>query len=279
MEEKKLTDEEVVKAIVKSIEYSKAITYFDEWGNCKSVMMTDVIDLIHRLQAENETLKSKKFANWKLKFFKVQEELETLKKDYIFLELDRNELRIELDKELTEHEEFTKQTKAEVERLMEEVEKWTKANDSKMVKIVKLEDQVDELTEELEQSKNMYDDIRKCNEILLKEDAELQKQVKDSNKTLDLWQDDIHYLQCDKAELQKQVDELKDIIVKLELGYYPISQIRENMEEEKQQAVKDTAKEILIPLIDCEKQIDPLQTGIRWSVLKGFCKKFGVEVE
>lgn len=46
-----------------------------------------------------------------------------------------------------------------------------------------------------------------------------------------------------------------------------------------QQVVKDTAKEILVPLIGCEKQIDPLKTGIRWSVLKGFCKKFGVEVE
>lgn len=42
---------------------------------------------------------------------------------------------------------------------------------------------------------------------------------------------------------------------------------------------KDTAKEILLPLIGCEKQIDPLKTGIRWSVLKGFCKKFDIEVE
>ena len=42
---------------------------------------------------------------------------------------------------------------------------------------------------------------------------------------------------------------------------------------------KNTAKEILLPLIGCEKQIDPLKTGIRWSVLKGFCKRFDVEVE
>ena len=50
-DEKKLTDEEIVKAILQSIEYSKTITYFDEWGNCKSIMMTDVIDLINRLKA------------------------------------------------------------------------------------------------------------------------------------------------------------------------------------------------------------------------------------
>ena len=56
MEEKKLTDEEIAKAILQSIEYSKTITYFDEWGNCKAIMMTDILDLIHRLQSENERL-------------------------------------------------------------------------------------------------------------------------------------------------------------------------------------------------------------------------------
>lgn len=38
-----------------------------------------------------------------------------------------------------------------------------------------------------------------------------------------------------------------------------------------------TAKEILIPLMEMEKQIDPLKTGIRWSALKGFCKKYGIK--
>ena len=56
MEENKLTDEEIAKAILQSIEYSKTITYFDEWGNCKAIMMTDILDLIHRLQSENERL-------------------------------------------------------------------------------------------------------------------------------------------------------------------------------------------------------------------------------
>ena len=44
-----------------------------------------------------------------------------------------------------------------------------------------------------------------------------------------------------------------------------------------EQAVEDTAREILIPLMEMEKQIDPLKTGIRWAVLKGFCKKYGIK--
>lgn len=58
MEEKKITDEEIAKAILQSIEYSKTITYFDEWGNCKAIMMADVIDLIHRLHSENTEQKA-----------------------------------------------------------------------------------------------------------------------------------------------------------------------------------------------------------------------------
>ena len=59
-EEKNLTDEEIAKAILQSIEYSKTITYFDEWGNCKAIMVTDILDLIYRLQDENERLKDEK---------------------------------------------------------------------------------------------------------------------------------------------------------------------------------------------------------------------------
>ena len=56
MAEKKLTDEEIAKAILQSIEYSKTLTYFDEWGNCKAVFVTDILNLIHRLQSENAEL-------------------------------------------------------------------------------------------------------------------------------------------------------------------------------------------------------------------------------
>lgn len=43
----------------------------------------------------------------------------------------------------------------------------------------------------------------------------------------------------------------------------------------KQQTIKD----LLIPLMEAEKQLDPLKTGIRWAILKGWCKKYNIEVE
>ena len=126
MEEKKLTDEEIAKALLQSIEYSKTITYFDVWGNCKSIMMTDVIDFISRLQAENETLKSPKFASWKLKFFNLKEEF---------------------DKELAEHEKFVEKANAEIERLTEENRKLDNEWNNTTKYCAELQKQVDELKE------------------------------------------------------------------------------------------------------------------------------------
>jgi len=96
-EEKKLTDEELAKALLQSIEYSKTITYFDIWGNCKSIFITDIIDLIQRLQAENEELKSPKFASWKIKFYNAKEEIERLTEELDLANetIDRNNKRYE----------------------------------------------------------------------------------------------------------------------------------------------------------------------------------------
>ena len=110
MEEKKLTDEvvvaknaitdeEIAKAILQQIEYNAGIPYIDEWLKVKTIKFTDILNFIHRLQAENKELKSPKFASWKLKFFNLKEEF---------------------DKELAEHEAFAKKAKAEIERLTEE---------------------------------------------------------------------------------------------------------------------------------------------------------------
>lgn len=66
MEEKKLTDEEIIKDIERST-------------GMPSYWKKIVLDLIHRLQAENEELKSPKFASWKIKFFNAQEEIKRLK--------------------------------------------------------------------------------------------------------------------------------------------------------------------------------------------------------
>lgn len=68
------------------------------------------------LRTENEELKSTKFASWKLKFFRLKEEF---------------------DKELSEHEEFTKKAKAEIERLKIDIKNeknWGKIQTKQAVK-------------------------------------------------------------------------------------------------------------------------------------------------
>lgn len=122
MEEKKLTDEEIVKALEhcyhnRSCEYCY---HNDENGSgeivCRSRLMEKALDLIHRLQDENKQLKSNKFASWKLKFFNLKEEF---------------------DKELSEHEEFTKKAKAEIERLKIDIKNeknWGKIQTKQAVK-------------------------------------------------------------------------------------------------------------------------------------------------
>ena len=92
MEEKKLTDEEVVKALDicttadDDTDCSDGCPMYDE-NYCTAKLMRYACDLIHRLQAENETLKSKKFGMWKVKFFNLKEKF---------------------DQELAEHNEFVK---------------------------------------------------------------------------------------------------------------------------------------------------------------------------
>ena len=140
--------------------------------------------------------------------------------------------------------------------------------------------------------------------------AEIERLTEQSGKHIidcDYWKnrnnvlaDSYKKLEKQNTELQKQVDDLKEKIMNLKFAmidrvarksYDSLLTMPEDVEEvfgdayESEfnkflgQAVKDTAREILLSLIGCEKQIDPLETGIRWSVLKGFCKKFGVEAE
>ena len=46
------------------------------------------------------------------------------------------------------------------------------------------------------------------------------------------------------AKLQKKVDKLKLIVKNMEQGYYPLTQLRESMEEEKSVAVKEFAEKL-----------------------------------
>lgn len=114
MEEKKLTDEEIVKALDKTKQDLANISPEDDDYDKLLTVKTIVDychDLIHRLQGENATLES------------------------------------ELKKELDEHEEFTKKAKAEIERLKEKFS-ISHYKDSWKNKFFKAQEELERLTEE-----------------------------------------------------------------------------------------------------------------------------------
>ena len=241
MEEKKLTDEEIVKAL-KNCKKDNCIDcpYLIDEHNCNAnTLLSNILDLIHRLQSENETLKSKKFANWKLKFFKAQEELEKLKKDCVFLEMDRNQLRFELNKELSEHEEFTKKANATIELLTTVL-----GSSKRKTKILDLQREIELLTEEHN------------------EEYELRKEYMFACEKKDL---ELKQLKFENVKLQKQVDELERKVESYQHSFEYI----QGYEDGKQQAVKDTAKEIYQEL--CEHGTTYVKKWIK--------ERYGVEVE
>lgn len=82
-EEKKLTDEDIVKALEFCLNrelYCDECPLHDKHYPClcANKLKEESLDLIHRLQDEKEELKQTKFGNWKVKFFKAQEEIERL---------------------------------------------------------------------------------------------------------------------------------------------------------------------------------------------------------
>jgi hypothetical protein len=116
MEEKKLTDEEIVKDIERSTgmpSYWKAI----------------VLDLIHRLQAENAEYKqklddgelvSKDWHDEQVGHLQAENDrLNDMKftQEHCDLYKENEWLKAELKRELAEHEEFTQKAKAEIESL------------------------------------------------------------------------------------------------------------------------------------------------------------------
>lgn len=253
MEEKKLTDEEIIKALeICAIEVDihdkddcKECPYFIKKIDCvtKKRSEKDTLDLIKRQKVEIETLLCKNA--------ELEVRCEGILKDYYAQSQTCDEQR---DK---------------IERLTEERDRAKRDNTSLLYNVSRVE----------------------------KENAELQKQVKDLNKTLDLWQDDIHYLQCDKDELQKQVDKLKEKIMNLKSAmmdrvarksYDSLLTMPEDVEEIfgdayesefnkfLQQAAKDTAKEIYK---DFMKRFDLSVVVVKEEVQMYFADKFGVEVE
>ena len=136
MNEKKLTDEEVAQALLQNIQYGKAITYFDKWGNHKSIKVADILDFIYRLQDEKQKV--------------VQ--------DY-YCEAQH----CDVQKDIIEKQ------KAEIERLTEENEyldmcgKQFLADYQKCeVERAELENQVDELKKERENVQKILYELGKC---------------------------------------------------------------------------------------------------------------------
>lgn len=193
VEKNAITDEEIAKAILQQIEYNAGIPYIDEWLKVKTIKFTDILNFIHRLQAENKELKSPKFASWKLKFFRLKEEF---------------------DKELAEHEEFTKKAKAEIERLTKEKT----------------------------------------------ESAKTAVEILEQN-----------------LELQKQVDELKDLSWIVKVHKYCVGAKHcQNQNEIKQQAIKDTAKDILKM---AKANLDEHWSSGVYTIYNAIRNSYGVEVE
>ena len=320
MEEKKLTDEEILKAL-KNCKKNNCIDcpYLIDEHNCNAnTLLSNILDLIRRLQSENESLKkqidelpkpgkkilaNKVYSNSTLKKWSKEELIEQIRilehnwscaeeslnnsaknSDEIFAEQkdEIEELKQAISGYVADQEVWIsgyQGIQAENENLKADIELLTKVlgSSKRKTKILDLQREIEQLTEENNnlvsclscervvnrQSKAMLDNFHECNKSLLKENAELQKQV--------------DKLKEERENMQAEILRFEDM--KFTQEHCDLYKENEWLKECLQQAVKDTAKEILIPLIGCEKQIDPLQTGIRWSVLKGFCRKFGVEVE
>ena len=96
---KKRTYEEIVKAVEWCVQMKESVGYIDGY-KCKVIKFADILDLIHRLQSENERLNDMKFTQEHCDLYKENEWL-----------------KAELKRDLSEHEAFTKKAKAEIEAL------------------------------------------------------------------------------------------------------------------------------------------------------------------
>jgi hypothetical protein len=128
MEEKELTDEEIINALEHcTVNYPscEGCPLYNE-QNCATKAIENTIALIQRLQENNANQvrmrcdMQRKFDDLQTLCTEQREEIEELKKDYIELDLECRELRTELDKELDEHEKFTEMSSTEIKLLTTE---------------------------------------------------------------------------------------------------------------------------------------------------------------
>lgn len=170
------------------------------------------------------------------------------------LQSENKSLKDELRKECEEHEAFTKKAKEGIDYLK-------KCGDNFLADYEKAQKEIERLTEELEMAKRVDKTSNSTIACLSKEKAELQKQV-DELKERNYWLESEHEYQCEKS-------------------YF------EGVAKGQEQAVKDTAKEIWEYCVGILKEIngnldeydDCYEEYLHIDFIKDFIKSKGVEVE
>ena len=157
MEEKKLTDDAEIDVgmIERSVELDDtAYVWLLKGSMWKTYKLKEILALIHRLQDENEQLKSTKHrASWKAKFFKAQAEIERLKEEKtkeVFGLLDQYE-----------------KAEADVHSMEREADGYRKT-------IAELQKQVDEIKEERENMQAVIFGLEEDKRLLQKQVDELK---------------------------------------------------------------------------------------------------------
>ena len=185
MEEKKLTDEEIVKALDFCTVYEDCEECeYDDIAGCRSFLMRNALELIHRLKNENESLKkqieelskprkkilaNKVYSDSTLKKWKKEDLIEHIRI------LEHNWLCAEefYNNSVKNSEKIFYEQKAEIERLTEERNEYKDLYETMYRKYADLQDK-DFNCEALRKQRNEY----------LDKALELQKQVDKLKKEL-----------------------------------------------------------------------------------------------
>lgn len=305
MEEKKLTDEEIVKAF-EHCSHNRSCEYClhnDEVGSgeivCRSRLMGKACDLIHRLQSENESLKCDSHrTSWRAKFLKAKKELEEYERKFEEGELvskewhdeqvghaenviaeQRDEIERLNDMKFTqEHCDLYKENewlKTEIKRELAEHEEFTKKAKAEIETLLCKNAELEVRCEGI--LKDYYAASQTCDE---QKDI-IERLEEERDKYQEKWQTDY----MNELNLQKQVDELKKTIA-IKEGY--IDRVESEVVELQfatKKAVKDTAREIYNEINSCIEQGQDY-CGLDWrglltakNIILVYCKKKGVEVE
>lgn len=113
-------------------------------------------------------------------------------------------------------------------------------------------------------------------ERLTEENSRLNKKIYDFGMEIELNINQITSLERENKQLQKQVDELTVKVKSFEITDLCKEAYIEQLKEEKQQAVKDTAKEIFLWLDDKDKRGMTVPFNM---VLRQLKERYGLEVE